>query len=299
MRNLLALMFCFAMTSSLCANAVNLRLGAELMNSAKLMYSSELLYASENTNKIENRGSELSKLRWGPTGHRAVGKIAEKHLSKKAKKEIEALLSGQSLAYVSTYADEIKSDRNYDSFYSWHYVNFPLTSTYEDSKKNPDGDVVKGIDKCISVLRNAESTREDKVFYLKLLVHLVGDLHQPLHVGKAEDRGGNDIKVTWHRKDSNLHRVWDSEMIETWNMSYVELADNAKKLSKGQIDQIGSGSVLDWTYESRALAKKVYAETKNGDKLSYRYSYDHWNTVMDQLQKGGIRLARILNDIYA
>ena len=236
---------------------------------------------------------------WGATGHRTIGEIALKHLNKRTNKEIEKILQGESLAFVSTYGDEIKSDSRYKKFDAWHYVNFPFDSKYENSTKNPKGDIVIGINSCISVLRNNNSTKEDKVFYLKFLVHLIGDLHQPLHVGRSEDRGGNDIKIKWFYKNSNLHRVWDSDMIESWNMSYTELASNSKKLSKQQIDTIKQGEVLDWTYESQKLAQEIYNSTKDGDKLSYKYSYDNFATVRSQIQKAGIRLAKILNEIYS
>jgi hypothetical protein len=245
-------------------------------------------------NQIQAKESPL----WGSTGHRTIGKIADSHLSKKAKKQIYNLLNGHDLAFVSTFGDEIKSDKRYDKFYNWHFVNFPFDTKYEDSEKSPKGDIVSGINYCITVLKNPDSSQQDKVFYLKFLVHLVGDLHQPLHVGREEDKGGNDIKVLWHYKKSNLHRVWDSEMISSWNMSYSELADNADILSKAQVTSIEKGTVLDWTYESQKLAKKIYAATKMDDKLSYNYSYEHFNDVRSQLQKSGIRLAKVLNDIF-
>lgn len=236
---------------------------------------------------------------WGPTGHRTIGQIAQEHLNKKTKKAIENILHGESLALVSTYGDEIKSDSKYKKLGPWHYVNFPFDSNYENSMKNPKGDIIVGIDFCISVLKEDNSSAQDKNFYLKLLIHLIGDLHQPLHVGRAEDKGGNDIKVKWFYKSSNLHRVWDSAMIESWNMSYTELALNSKKISNQQLDTIEQGDIMDWVYESQKLAKKVYESAKMGDKLSYKYSYEHFSTVRNQLQKGGIRLAKILNEIYS
>ena len=235
---------------------------------------------------------------WGATGHRTIGKIAEKHLSKKAKKEIENLLNGQGLAIVSTFGDDIKSDDKYDKFYTWHFVNFPFDTKYEDSEKDKNGDIVMGIEYCIKTLKDPNTSEEDKIFYLKFLVHLIGDLHQPLHVGRKEDKGGNDIKVLWHFKKSNLHRVWDSEMIEFYNMSYTELSKNSRKLSKAQIESISQGSILDWTYESQALAKKIYSSVQQDENLRYRYSYDHFELVRSQLQKSGIRLAKVLNDIF-
>ena len=235
---------------------------------------------------------------WGVTGHRTIGEIAEKHLSKKAQKQIADLLQGQGLAFVSTFGDEIKSDKKYSKYYTWHFVNFPFDTKYENSKKDKNGDIVMGIEYCINILKDPNASQADKIFYLKFLVHLVGDLHQPLHVGRSEDKGGNDIKLLWHYKKSNLHRVWDSEMIEFYNMSYTELSSNRKKLSNAQVESIAKGSVLDWTYESQALAKKIYKSAKQDEKLSYRYSYNHFDLVRSQLQKSGIRLAKILNDVF-
>jgi hypothetical protein len=235
---------------------------------------------------------------WGQNGHRVTGKIAENHLTKKAKKNIDKLLKGKSLAFVSTYADEIKSDRKYNSYSVWHYVNMGLEESYEASEKNPEGDLVVGIDTCIKVLKNEQSSEEDKVFHLKMLIHLIGDLHQPMHIGRKEDKGGNDVQVQWFGQGTNLHSVWDTKIIEDFNMSYLELAENADQLSKGQIESLQKGSVVDWVNEVHKITNDVYGSVKAGDKLSYRYSYLYLETVRTQLQKGGVRLAKVLNDIF-
>ena len=239
-----------------------------------------------------------SSLRWSNTGHRTVGKIAEKHLKSSTKRKIKKLLKGQSLAFVSTYADDIKSDKRYNDFYSWHYVNMPLDSNYEDSEKNPNGDLATGIAYCKKVIKDENSSDADKAFYLKLLIHLIGDLHQPMHVGLAEDRGGNDFKVQWFFNDTNLHRVWDKEMINSFNMGYIELAENVDVLSKVQVKAIQKGTIINWINETHLLTRKVYATVKEGDNLRYRYSYDNFETVRSQLQIAGIRLAKVLNDLF-
>ncbi len=236
---------------------------------------------------------------WGQTGHRTTGEVADNHLSKKAKKQIEKLLQGKSLAFVSTYGDEIKSDSKYREFGPWHYVNLPKGETkYSKENANPEGDLLMAIKKCVEVLKDKNATRENKEFYLKMLVHFIGDLHQPLHTGRGEDRGGNDIQVRWFGEGSNLHRVWDSDMIDYNNMSYSEMAQNTKGLSELQKKQITSGTFEDWMYESKALSEKVYASAKVGEKLGYRYMYDWFPVVREQLQKGGLRLASVLNEIY-
>ncbi len=229
---------------------------------------------------------------WGQNGHRVTGKIAENHLKKRAKKKIDKLLKGQSLAFVSTYADEIKSDRAFSKYY-------PLEESYEETTKNPKGDLVTGINTCIAVLKDKSSTTKDKAFHLKMLVHFVGDLHQPMHIGQREDKGGNTIQLEWFGSRTNLHAVWDSKMIEGFNMSYIELADSANNLSKGQIAAIEAGTVVDWVNEIHEITKKVYASVEPGENLRYRYSYDHFGTVRTQLQRGGIRLAKILNAIFS
>lgn len=235
---------------------------------------------------------------WGATGHRATGKIAENHLTKRAKRKIDKLLQGESLAFVSTWADQIKSDKRYRKYFPWHYVNMNFDETYETSKKNPKGDLVTAINHCVKVLKDKESTIEDKRFFLKLLVHFVGDLHQPMHIGRKEDKGGNTIQLQWFNRGTNLHRVWDENMIEEWGMSYNELAANARDLSKAQIKAIEAGTVIDWVNEVHQITKKVYGSVKVGENLRYRYNYDYFPVLREQLQKGGIRLAKILNEIF-
>lgn len=236
--------------------------------------------------------------RWGQTGHRVVGEIAEEHLSNRAKKQIKKLLKGRSLAFVSTYADEIKSDKKYNDYYTWHYINMDMDQTYAQAEKNPKGDLVIGIAKCKEVMLDPATSDEDKAFHLKMLVHLVGDLHQPMHIGLKEDKGGNDFKVQWFYKDSNLHRVWDSDMLDGFNMGYLELAKNADQLSKQQIAAIQKGTVIEWVDEVHELTKEVYESAESGENLRYRYSYEYLEVARKQLQIGGLRLAKMLNDIY-
>ena len=236
---------------------------------------------------------------WGATGHRTIGKIAEDYLKGKTKRKIAELLDGQSLALVSTFGDDIKSDRRYDKFYTWHFVNMPFDVNYENSEKNPDGDLVNGIEKCKSVILDKKATKEDKAFYLKMLVHLIGDLHQPMHIGRKEDKGGNDIQVQWFNRGTNLHRVWDSDMINHFDMTYTELSENADEISKEQVKFLQRGTTEDWANETHKLAIKTYATVEIGEKLGYTYIYQNFGLVRSQLQVGGIRLAKVLNELFA
>ena len=226
---------------------------------------------------------------WSKTGHRTVGHIAQQHLTGKAKRAIADLLSGHDLAFVANFADEIKADRSFSKFSAWHYVNFPADKDYTEVEPSPYGDVVMGIQKCIEIVKSASSTRADKVFYLKMLVHLVGDLHQPMHVGRLEDRGGNDLQVQWFDKGTNLHRLWDSDLINSFGMSCTELAATMPKMSRKRIKQLQAGTVYDWVEESQDLATELYDSVEVGEKLGYQYSYKYNDLLLQQLHLGGLQ----------
>ena len=235
---------------------------------------------------------------WSKTGHRAIGKVAQEELSGRTRRAMEKLLDGQSIASISNFADEIKADRRFREFSAWHYVNIPPGKDYFDIEPSKFGDLVVGIQKCITMVKNDKNTKEDRMFYLKMLVHLIGDLHQPMHVGRVEDKGGNDIQVQWFGNGSNLHRVWDSNMINDYGMSYTELATSLPELDKKEKRAIQIGTVLDWVEESQEIANKLYESVEVGEKLAYRYSYTWWGTVESQIQKGGLRLAKVLNELF-
>lgn len=233
---------------------------------------------------------------WGQTGHRAMGLIADKHLSKKARKEIERILKGESLAMTSTWMDEIRSDTSYRYSYDWHWVTIPDGQTYEQTEKNPKGDVIAAIERIIAELKSKKFSGKPEMERVKMLVHLIGDIHQPLHVGLGPDRGGNSVKVMWFRADSNLHRVWDSDMIDDKGLSYSELATWIGAPSATQLSTWQKTGVRDWANESITFRKQVY---DYGDgKMGYEYAYKYFDIVKLRIQQSGVRLAAVLNEIY-
>ncbi|WP_047546783.1 S1/P1 nuclease [Psychroserpens sp. Hel_I_66] len=234
---------------------------------------------------------------WGKTGHRVVGAIADDYLKGSTRNKLKKLLNHESLAVAATYVDEIKADPRYDKFKTWHYLNMPLDANYESSEKNMEGDLFTGINYCKQIITDKSSSDQDKTFYLKMLIHLIGDLHQPMHLGLLEDRGGNDFDVQWNYRDSNMHKVWDTQMIESYGMSFSELADNASHLSKDEIEDIKKGTVLDWIAETHILTNRVYASAEKGENLRSRYSYEYLDIARSQMQKAGIRLAKVLNEL--
>ena len=233
---------------------------------------------------------------WGATGHRVTGHIATKYLNKKARKALEQLLKGQSLAMASTWMDEIKSDSTYDYMSDWHWVTIPYGLTYEQAEKNKNGDIIQTLNRIIEELRSKKLSQEEQVQRIKILIHLVGDIHQPLHVGGKNDKGGNDVKVMWFRADSNLHRVWDSDIIDDTKLSYTELAESLETPTVNELKSWQGVGVLDWAKESQGYAEQVY-DTGNG-RLGYRYSYLYYHIIRHRLLQAGVRLAGILNEVY-
>lgn len=235
---------------------------------------------------------------WGSKGHRVVGEVASENIKNRTARKLSAILNHQGVASVANFGDDIKSDDRYRKFYTWHFVNFNFGEKYNVATAAKEGDLISGIETCINLIKDKNTSNDDKTFYLKLLVHFVGDLHQPLHVGRGSDKGGNDIKVKWFGENSNLHRVWDEDMINHFGMSYTELANDLPYKTKEEIEAIKKGSLLDWVYESQQIAQTiVYPSVKPDENLSYRYQYNNFGTVKQQLQKAGFRLAKILDDL--
>lgn len=235
---------------------------------------------------------------WGATGHRVVGLIAERHLTKKAKKNIELVLGTETLAEVSNYMDFIKSDNSYRHMNAWHYATIPDGKTYEEAGTPEQGDVIQTINRLIDELTTKKFTDEDEAFAIKSLVHLIGDIHQPLHVGNGEDRGGNDVKLEYFWSSSNLHRAWDSGIIDRQQYSYTEYVDWIDHASESQVNEWGSLEVLDWATESVEYRKQCYETLPENMKLSYRYDFDNIELVNQRLLQAGLRLAAVLNKIY-
>ncbi|WP_207429253.1 S1/P1 nuclease [Pedobacter sp. SYSU D00535] len=244
----------------------------------------------------------FNSMAWGMLGHRIVGQVAETHLNAKTRKEIAKILGSSSLAMEANWMDFIKSDPSFRYLNNWHYINFAQNLSYpqvqEYLKKDTTTNVYTKINFVSSELKKKATPPELKLMYLRILVHLVGDLHQPMHVGRAEDQGGNEIRVTWFNKQMNLHSLWDSDLIEFQQLSYTEYANAINHPSKQQVKTWQSDDMSKWVFESYVLADELYKEAEKNQKYSFRYNFDHIKTVDQQLLKGGVRLAGLLNNIF-
>ncbi|NJN27593.1 MAG: S1/P1 nuclease [Cyclobacteriaceae bacterium] len=237
----------------------------------------------------------VQALAWGQNGHRIVGQIASNHMSAKAQKAVGAILQGQSIAMVSNFMDEIKSDPHYDSLSPWHYCTIPDGTSYAGPPS--EGDVIQAINTYIKQLKSGKLSDIEEAFALKCLIHLVGDIHQPLHVGNGQDKGGNEIKVTYFWESSNLHRVWDSGIIDGQKLSYTEYVAWIDQEGTQQVNDWKKDDIMVWAGESVSYRPQVY-DLPDHKKINYDYNYHNIHIVNKRLLQAGIRLAGLLEDIY-
>jgi len=240
---------------------------------------------------------------WGQNGHRIVGEIADSYLSNKARKAIREILGDESIAITSNWPDFIKSDSTFNYLSAWHYINVKqgLSQTEFNAalQKDTSANAYTKLNFLIAELKNKQLPLEKKQMYLRLLIHIAGDIHQPLHVGQFEDLGGNRIRLQWFGESTNLHSVWDEKLIEFQKLSYTEYTAWINHTSGAQRKQWQEQPMNEWFFESYQLAGKIYnSVTQPEPKLSFRYNFDHIEILNDQLLKGGVRLAGLLNSIF-
>ena len=237
---------------------------------------------------------------WGQKGHDVTANIAERHLTPATAAAVDSIFQGKSLVYWANWLDNASHTPAYAYSKTWHYLNVDADQTYETMPKNPQGDVVDAIRYNIGVL--GDTTNNDpaaKALALKMLVHCVGDMHQPLHMGRKTDLGGNSVKVKYFGRDTNLHSIWDGSLVESAHKwSYSEWADQVDRLPAGQQVLLLSGNIDDWAKATHDIATEAYKEIPEGYNVSYN-DVARWAPVIeDQLLRGGLRLAHILNSIF-
>jgi hypothetical protein len=239
---------------------------------------------------------------WGVLGHRIVGQIAESYLSPNAKKEVIKILGTESIAMATNWADFIRSDTSFNYLSKWHYININEGLAFEEVqailKNDTTVNAYTKINFLSKQLRTKSLTKEIKTFYLKLLIHIVGDIHQPMHVGRPDDQGGNKVNVLWFNAPTNLHSVWDSRLIDFQQLSYTEYAAAINHTTKAQRLFWQKQPISEWIWESYQMAEKIYGDIMPDDKLGYLYNYKFIETVNNGLLKGGVHLAGLLNEIF-
>ena len=245
----------------------------------------------------------FQSMAWGILGHRIVAQIADTYLSTRAKAAIKKILGNESMAMASNWADFIKSDTSYRYLSPWHYADFPKDLDYaqlkEALKQDTTADAYTKLNFLVRELKKGGLPMEKKRMYLRLLIHIAGDLHQPLHVSPEGTSGGNDVKLTWFGAPSNLHRVWDEQLIEYQELSYTEYVNAINHTTAAQRRAWQKEPLSRWIYDSYVISTRLHNElTEQNPKLGYRYNFDHLETLNEQLLKGGVHLAGLLNEIF-
>jgi len=236
----------------------------------------------------------LSLSAWSKEGHHIVCAIMQQYINPQARDSVQHYLGDMTLEEASVWMDEARRQPGHAYLNTWHYVNIEKDKTYvEDKKPN----IINRLQLAIYNLKNKLGDYQTKHFNLKVLIHLIGDLHQPLHIAYAADRGGNDTKVKYFERESNLHKVWDDQIIKSAKIDFDMCMKLSKTLPAFKAEKYEESMVLNWAMESRLLLENVYDVKDN--YISHAYLNRNAILIELQLLKAGRRLAGLLNALYA
>lgn len=230
---------------------------------------------------------------WGFIGHKIVAKIAEGELLPETQQEIAKLIPKQTLVDICTWADQVRNTAEYKHTAPWHYASIADDENYEDSEHHPGGDVVVAITNQVSILKNKKGPLNQRIEALKYLTHFVGDIHQPLHVGRSQDHGGNSIKLSYQGKETNLHALWDSAFIEEQAMTVEQFAQSLKSLENKEDNSKMDIPLPEIIKEDMSYRNDIYSFSD--DTISKAYAQKATDIVKTRLYLGGKRLGAILN----
>jgi hypothetical protein len=240
---------------------------------------------------------------WGPLAHRVIARVAARHLSPAARHEAARLLGGASLADVSFWADEIREQRPETA--RWHYVDIPVRADDyrpgRDCRLTPRGDcIIAALERELAVLADHAASDARRAEALRWVVHLVGDLHQPLHCADDGDRGGNEVHVTLLGRPDNLHAVWDGGLLSASGFRAPDWEERvARRVAGGDPAARSAGSVVDWALETHRVAVDHAYVIPASHRLGRRWVDVNVPIVERQLAVAAVRLARVLNRTVA
>ena len=241
----------------------------------------------------------LNSFAYDAIGHRTVADIAYNNLSLKAQQQVDKLLGKHGIIYFATWADDMRNDSSYAYSYNWHFQNLADSLTTRDLQKLWENPLNEGEHLFYAIQKMVERLKTDKsdVEALKFLVHFVGDLHQPFHLGRAEDRGGNDIQTKWFGQNIKVHQLWDRELIEHQSYSYSEYSRYLQDKFEKQQNAFKKVNMLQSIEAVYNLRKELY-EYDYSKMRYYEYNFKYKDKLDEMLYRGGTQLARILNEIY-
>jgi hypothetical protein len=236
-------------------------------------------------------------LAYGPEGHLIAGRLAEELLCERARREIAVLGERQDLGELGLWADRIRSDPAYADSAPWHFMNIADGTPLSAFEHPPEGDVLSAIDRFAGRLRDESLGQSERAEALKFLVHFIVDLHQPLHVGLADDRGGNAVQLRFRGESTNLHRLWDTHAIEWTDLT---IRSYRRRLRRDVLAAAGPDSLdpLVWAEESLALRPAVYDFGARNREPNAAYMAFAASTTHDRLAAAARRLAASLNATF-
>jgi nuclease S1 len=247
----------------------------------------------------------LPALAWGPEGHEIVAHIAARELTPRARAQVAALLGGPAEAMMvtgSNWADEIRDARPETT--AWHFVDIELDRPgYQPARDCPQDDcVVAQINKQRAIVADGRQPRARRAEALLFLIHFVGDVHQPLHAIDDHDRGGNEIRVRLGERRTNMHHVWDTNMVEALGDNAADIsAAIAGRIPPAQKTAWQAGTPANWADETFGVARhEIYDQLGPGGRyrqvfLPRGYFADETPLVRGQLAKAGFRLGWLIN----
>jgi len=241
---------------------------------------------------------------WGFEGHKTVANIAWNELNPDVQKAAMELLSfsgDSSFIEVAVWADNIKRLDKFRYANTFHYVNIPAAGeSYAKDRDCPDGTcltyVIPGYIETLSDKSASDSLRNEA---LKFLIHFVGDVHQPMHTGLPEDRGGNDVHLNYHSRNVNLHGLWDYEMLNDNITDYLAYADRLHKVDESFPMQatLAVTDPVEWTNESFQIGRNFAYSVSQGDTVNSDYEKKALQYIETRITQAGYRLAFLLNNI--
>ncbi|HQW83246.1 MAG TPA: S1/P1 nuclease [Ferruginibacter sp.] len=229
---------------------------------------------------------------WGPEGHAIVGRLAMRFVNADVKENIYRLLGNMPVDTAANWMDIIKSNADYDFMRSWHYVDFPKGQQYVTTNND---NIINRLILSYNELQHKKLLCEDQVRTdLLILMHLMGDLHNPLHTGYDDDLGGNKVTIQYDTiKTHNLHRFWDEDIID---LTKITDNDCLQYYDINLADTLRNVDFIGWMYDSRSMLDAVYDFP--GFMLDEKYLQTNKIVVQKQLLKAGVRLAFILNKLF-
>jgi nuclease S1 len=244
---------------------------------------------------------------WGPQAHRVIARVAEERLSAPAKAAIrELLIPPDTLPDVAGWADKEGHDAVPGSA-KWHFINVPIGDARFDARLIRDeNNVVVKIKQYRKILSDRSKPKNERQRALLFLVHFVSDIHQPLHVGDHNDHGGNDTQIRFFDEGTNLHKLWDSDLIHRiGGNDHAWVSRVEREITPETIKEWSKGSVDDWADECLQVAKLAYRPLDDAPKIIPRgytlgesYLVRAEPILKKQMARASVRLANELNAIF-